>query len=255
MKQIKKILVVLFKRLEIASAIAVRLTKFTGKAEQPIHPKHLVTSKLWFAKYLQKQDVVLDLGCGNGQNTLKASKFVKTAIGVDYDNSLLNVARKTAKTKNVDFKKLNLEDKLPFKNNTYDKVIFLDVLEHLHKRNQVIWEIKRVLKKNGQLFISVPNSGTSWKKLQREVGICSFSDPDHKIEYSENQIRNFLKNNNLDVISFKYGKYDTPLRPIYDLIGVFSLNLYKSILILRQKRSNQNPQEASGFEIVSANRK
>lgn len=255
MKQIKKILVVLLKRLEIASAIAVRLTKFTGKAEQPIHPKHLVTSKLWFAKYLQKQDVVLDLGCGNGQNTLKASKFVKRAVGVDYDNFLLNIAKKTAKTKNVDFKKLNLEDKLPFKNNTYDKVIFLDVLEHLNKRDQIIREVKRVLEKNGLLFIGVPNSETSWKKLQREVGINSYSDPDHKIEYSENQIRNLLKNNNLDVISFKYGKYDTPIRPIYDLIGAFSLSLYKSRLKSRQERSNRNPQETSGFEIVAVNRK
>ena len=255
MKQIKKLLVVLLKRLEIASAIAVRLTKFTGKAKQPIHPKHLVTNKLWFAKSLQKQDVVLDLGCGNGQNAHKASKFVKRVVGVDYDNFPLNIARKTAKTKNVDFKKLNLEDKLPFTNNTYDKVIFLDVLEHLHKRSQIIKEIKRVIKKDGLLFISVPNSETSWKKLQREVGISSFSDPDHKIEYSENQIRNLLKNNNLDVISFKYGKYDTSLRPIYDLIGAFSLKLYKSILTSRQKRSNQNPQEASGFEIVAVNRK
>ena len=253
MKQIKKLLVILLKNLEIGSAIAVRLTKYTGKSKQPIHPKHLVTNKLWFAKYLKKQDVVLDLGCGNGQNTLKASKFVKKIVGIDYDEFSLNIVEKTAKRKNTSFKKLNLEEKLPFKNNTYDKVIFLDVLEHLNKRDQIMRGIKRVLKKNGLLFISVPNSGTSWKKLQREVGINSYSDPDHKIEYSENQIRNFLKNNNLDVISFKYGKYDTPLRPIYDLIGAFSLNLYKSILKSRQERSNENPQEASGFEIVAQN--
>src|SRR3990170_416414 len=109
MEQIKKLLVVLLKNLEVGSAIAVRLTKFTGKAKQPIHPKHLVTNKLWFDSYFKKQDVVLDLGCGNGQNTHKASKFVKRVVGVDYDEFSLNIARKTAKTKNVDFKKLNLE--------------------------------------------------------------------------------------------------------------------------------------------------
>ena len=255
MKQIKKIFVSFLKQLEIGSAIAVRLTKFTGKSKQSIHPKHLVTNKLWFAKYLNKQDVVLDLGCGNGQNTHKASKFVKRVVGVDYDEFPLNIAKKTARTNNVTFKRMNLEEKLPFSNDTFDKVMLLDVLEHLRNRKHIIVDIKRVLKKNGLLFLSVPNSETSWKTLQREVGISSFSDPDHKIEYSKNQIRNLLKNNNLDVISFKYGKYDTPLRPIYDLIGVFSLNLYKSILKSRQERGNRNPKEASGFEIVATSRK
>lgn len=255
MRQIKKILTLLLKRLEIASAIAVRLTKITGKAKQPIHPKHLVNKQPWFKNYLQKHDAVLDLGCGNGQNTRKISAFVKTIVGVDYDEKSLNIAKKTTRFKNVTFKRLNLEEKLPFNDDTFEKVILLDVLEHLRNRKQIIDEIKRVLKRNCLLFISVPNSETSWKKRQRDVGICSFSDPDHKVEYSEKQIRELLKNNDLDVISFKYGKYDTPLRPIYDLVGAFSLNLYESILKSRQKRSNQNPQEASGFEIVAVNRK
>lgn len=255
MKQIKKILVILLKRLEIGSAIAVRLTKFTGRTKQPIHPKHLVNSKLWFTKHLKKQDIVLDLGCGNGQHTHKASAFVNNIIGVDYDQVSLDIANKTARFKNATFKESNLEEKLPFNNSTFDKVMLLDVLEHLRNRKQIIEEIKRVLKRNGLLFISVPNSETSWKKQQREVGVCSFSDPDHKIEYSEKQIRDLLKNNDLDVISFKYGKYDTPIRPIFDLVGVFSLKLYKSILQARQERSNRNPTEASGFEIIARNNK
>lgn len=255
MEQIKKIFVSFLKQLEIGSAIAVRLTKFTGKAKQPIHPKHLVNNKLWFAKYLQKQDVVLDLGCGNGQNTLKASKFVKRAVGVDYDKFSLDIARKTANGKNIDFKKLNLEAKLSFGNCTFDKVMLLDVLEHLSNRKQILDEIKRILKKDGLLILSVPNSETTWKKLQRKVGINSYSDPDHKIEYSEKGIKNLLKNHEFQIRHFGYGKYDTPLRPIYDLVGAFSLSLYKSILKSRQERSNQNPQEASGFEIVAGNRK
>ena len=111
-------------------------------------------------------------------------------------------------------------------------------------------EIRRILKSDGLLFLGVPNSQTSWKKLQRSVGISSFSDPDHKVEYSEKSIRDLLKKHNFAIVNFGYGKFDTPLRGIADIIGGFSITLYKKISDWRTKRVIKNPQEASGFEIV-----
>src|SRR5262249_55070217 len=37
----------------------------------------------------------------------------------------------------------------------------------------------------GRLLISAPNRETSWRRRLREAGLFAFSDPDHKIEYSE----------------------------------------------------------------------
>jgi len=254
MKILKKTIVMFLKQLDLGSAVAVRLTKLTGKSKVAIHPKHIVNQTPWFVKYLQKRDKVLDLGCGNGQNTIKAAKKVKQIIGADFDQKSLDIARISAKLKkimNVKFETANLETKLRYKDSQFSKVILLDVLEHLRKRDLILGEIKRILKKDGFLILGVPNSQTSWKKLQRSVGLNSFSDPDHKIEYSENSLKSILNKNGFKIIHFGYGKYDTPLRGLFDVIGAFSIPIYELTLAWRSKLVAKNHKEASGFEVVA----
>ncbi len=254
MSSLKKILVIILKKISIGSALAIRLTKLTGKSKLPIHPKHFLTDQPWYLKYINKTDKILDLGCGNGQNSIKAAKIAKQVIGLEIDQTLLAIAKKSAqlkRLKNIVFKKGDLEKKLILKDNSFNGIIFLDVLEHLRNRDQILRELKRVLKPSGYLFLGVPSSETSWKNVQREAGICSFSDPDHKIEFSEPQIIRLLKKHQFEIINIGYSKYDTPLIGLIDIIGGFSLSLYKFINYYRQIKANQNPKEASGFEIVA----
>lgn len=254
MRVLRKLFVFILKQTDLGSALAVRLTKLTGKSKVPIHPKHLLTEKTWFIKYIKKNDVVLDLGCGNGQNFIKAAKFAKKVIGVDINETLLGIAKlsaTTSKIKNVKFETANLEKKLKYKKNQFDKVIFLDVLEHLKNRDQLLNEIKRVLRPQGLLFLGVPNKGTSWKKLQRSADICSYSDPDHKIEFTENSIKKLLKKHKFKIINFGYGKYDMPARGVVDIVGALSLTIYKNITKWRYQKAQSFPNEASGFEIVA----
>lgn len=249
----KKIYVILLKKIDLGSAIAVRLTKYTGKSKEFVHPKHFITQTPWFIKNIEKSDKVLDLGSGNGQNAIKAAKFAERVVGIEYDSDLIEIARNTAKLKKnqrIKFIKGNLEKKLPFKNNSFNKIMFLDVLEHLKKRNQILEEARRVLKSGGEMMVGVPSRHTSWKKMQRSAGICSFSDPDHQIEFSESSIKKLLTNHKFKITEFGYGKYDTPLRGFYDVIGGISTYFYKRITQWREEKSKQFPQEASGFEIV-----
>ncbi len=239
--------------MDIGSAVAVRLTQITGKSKFPIHPKHFLTNTPWFVKYLNKSDVVLDLGCGNGQNTLKAARKAKKLVGIDLNDNLLAIAKKSLEQKknnNIVFRKANLEEKLNFKNDYFDKIIFLDVLEHLNNRNQIMAEIERILKPNGLLLLGVPNSQTSWKKLQRSAGICSYSDPDHKVEFSKNQIEKLIsKYFKIQVLG--YSTYDTPFRGLIDIIGGLSISSYRRISDWRKQKAVNHPREASGFEIVA----
>lgn len=253
---LKKLLLLCLKKIDYGSAIAVRLTKITGKSKEPIHPKHFLTLKPWYSTYVNNTDRVLDLGCGNGQSAIKISKISKAVIAVDINNDSLTIASRSAGrlgVKNIKFDKANLEGKLKFKRNSFDKIIFLDVLEHLQNRDQILQEVKRILRPGGLLFLGVPNSQTSWKKLQRSVGICSFSDPDHKIEFSESQIRKLLSNHGFTIKNFGYDHFDTPLRGIFDVIGGFSLPVYERLSSWRQEKTKKNPQESGGFEIIATN--
>ena len=254
MKFFKKTAVLFLKQLDLGSAIAVRLTKYTGKSKEFIHPKHFLEENPWFTKLLKSSDTVLDLGSGNGQNSLKTAKIVNKVIGVEADENLIKISQRSAKQKklrNVRFVKGDLEKTLPFKNSSFSKVLILDVLEHLHKRVQILSEIRRVLKPHGLVFIGVPNKNTSWKKFQRSAKLCSFSDPDHKIEFSQKSISKLISESSYKILSFGYGKYDTAFRGLYDIIGAIYLPLYRKISINRYHKAQKHPSDASGFEIVA----
>lgn len=255
---VKKLAVNLLKLADLGSAAAVRLTVITGKAKLPLHPKHLLGDDKWYDCFFTKNDIVLDLGSGNGVNSIKVARKVQRVVGIELNDKLLNQAKLSAKAEqvnNVEFIKGDLEKKLEFKNNQFTKVLFLDVLEHLVKREQVLAEVKRVLQPQGLLILVVPNSLTSWKMFQKSAGVFYYSDMDHKIEYTEHEIRIFLTKGGFDIIQLGYGSYDTPLRGLIDVCGAVSIWFYRLLTNYRHDLAQRYPKEASGFEIVSENTK
>lgn len=100
---------------------------------------------------------ILDIGCSFGwlEKDLIA-KGAKKVVGIEPEERFFYDARK--EVPEAEFK-LGSALKIPFKDNTFDMVIFLEVLEHLPKGNErkAFMEIARVLKKNGNLVFSAPN--------------------------------------------------------------------------------------------------
>ena len=231
------------------------LTRLTGKSREAIHPKHLIEADdFWYLKYLDKNDFVLDIGCANGQHTLKVAKKVKKIIGFDINRKELSKAEREMqrrKIKNVEFFEDSAEKNLKFKSRTFDKVLLLDVLEHINNQNLLISEIWRVLKNSGGLILAVPNKNTSWKRLQRSVGLDYFADPDHKREYSESEIKEILLERKFKILKIDPVVLDTPLAPIFAFIGGFSLAIYSKLQNWKRKKALENPSESTGFEIVA----
>ena len=241
-----KILVRLLKKLEWGSALACRLTQLIGKAPVPTHPKHLVDfGQLYYLPYLKKTDRVLDLGCHAGEHSFKAAPKVKQVIGVD-----INLLPHPPAPHNVKFQIGDLEEKLSFPSHSFHKVFLFAVLEHIRRRHQLLQEIHRVLKPQGQLFISVPNKNTAWKKLQRSVGLTGFSDPDHKLEFSRSQIISLLKTHQFSIIDVQTTAVDTPLAGIIDLIGGLSLTLYRYLMRWKIRQGKLQPKNSVAFLIV-----
>ena len=46
---------------------------------------------------------------------------------------------------------------LPYKDNTFESVFLVEVIEHVDNPTKVLREIRRVLKKNGKLYLTTPN--------------------------------------------------------------------------------------------------
>lgn len=243
MWQFKRISILLVKNLRFLSSVSMRLVKLTGKSKHTVHPKHLMNEKPWFLSYLRRSDRVLDLGCGNGLLSLQAAKVARAVVAVD--KKVPDV-----RAKKVTYIQGDLEKRLNFPNKSFEVVLCLDVLEHLHRRDQLLGEMKRVLTDGGKLFISLPNSRTSWKRLQRSLSINSFTDSDHKVEYSSLQVKNLLSGAGFRILETTPVTYDTPLAPLIDLVGGVSLTIYKKLAQWRREKMRDFPQETTGFRLV-----
>lgn len=103
---------------------------------------------------------VLDAGCGWGYylrflNRLWGEKVEITGLDIE-PTSIIRAKTEMRGTKTQVVG--GDVTKMPFKANSFDKVILSEVLEHLLDERRALKEIYRVLKPNGYLLISVPNA-------------------------------------------------------------------------------------------------
>jgi len=85
------------------------------------------------------------------------SKTHAKIIGVDISAEALKIAKTILSAKNVEFIRADI-NKLPFRDSLFDLIISLGVIEHLHNPKTAVREMEQVLKKDGVLFITVPNA-------------------------------------------------------------------------------------------------
>lgn len=236
--------------------LAIRLVRWTGKSDVPVHPKHLITYSTdghWYLKFLSKDDDVLDVGCGNGMHTFHASEAARHVVGIDYSERNLRHAEELKRIRgvsNVDFVAGDLSKPLPFDDARFDKILFLDVLEHLNERVTALRGIRRVLKPEGILLLSVPNAETSWRKTLRWAGAFSFSDADHKIEYTRKSLIVELKTGGFEPVNWYPSVYDTPWIGFIDVVGGISLSAYQRLQKRRWRRAAKMPLESIGFWVT-----
>lgn len=238
------------------SALSLHLVQWTGKHREKIHPKHLVSARLepWYLRLIKPTDVVLDIGCGNGQHALRVARSAKHVVGFDLDERQLAIVRRMTEAQgisNVTFERRSAEEPLSYQSQSFDKVIFFAVLEHLEHRDQILDEIHRVLKQKGILLLGVPNEWTSWKITQRRFGIPHYTDPDHKVEYSQESITGELTRHHFRVQSIDPTAYDTPWSGFIDLSGGISLSTYERLLKWKWSKAKQNPQNSISWNIVA----
>lgn len=111
---------------------------------------------LSFIKKRKKSGKLLDVGCAYGYFANVAQKEGFDSFGLDISKHAVGEAQKRFPSMKV--VQGDIEKKIEFKNNFFDVVTAFDVLEHCKDLRHALNEIKRVLKRNGILFATLPST-------------------------------------------------------------------------------------------------
>ena len=137
---------------------------------------------------------ILDIGCGTGETLSFLKKYLDQPDLSGVDSSPVAVAYSKKRGHHQIFR-VDAE-KLPFKDNTFDYVLLLDVLEHIKDDSIALIEAKRVLKNNGKIIITVPALQFLWSEHDAQQG--------HFRRYVRRGIKSLAKKSKMTIEKISY---------------------------------------------------
>jgi ubiquinone/menaquinone biosynthesis C-methylase UbiE len=164
-------------------------------------------------------NAALEIGCGNGNGTKLIKKYYnpKEIIGIDLDDKMIAIAKRKNKDASISYKAMDAS-KLDFPDMRFDAIFDFGIIHHIPNWKDCILELKRVLKRGGELILEdlsietfTKDIGNLWRLL---------SDHPYKSMYTAGEFKDFLIVSGFKILNYKESN---PLK----LIRHFSLNAVK----------------------------
>ena len=135
-----------------------QVTEVPGGKASAEQVQRLYSRYHFAAPYCQDKDV-LEVACGGGQGLGYLVQKAKWAVGGDYTQGLLLKAQEHFKSE-IPFLRLDAHD-LPFKNQSFDVVIFFEAIYYLSRPDKFLEECLRVLREKSTILICTVNKDWS----------------------------------------------------------------------------------------------
>ena len=193
-------------------------TSSTTPSSTPGYSSH------YYARQLvgRGQDV-LDVGCGEGFFAAELKKDGNRIVGVD----ALPTAGESATLERYISADLNMPQPDLARQageHRFDRVLLLDVLEHLVRPARLLAEVRPALKEGGLLVVSVPNVANITVRLALLFGRFNYTDRGildrtHLNFYTRKTARAFLEENGWEIVEAK-----TTIMPLELVLGLDPAN-------------------------------
>ncbi|MFA5318148.1 MAG: class I SAM-dependent methyltransferase [Patescibacteria group bacterium] len=173
---------------------------------------------------INKEDEVLNIGCGDGVQAVIYRGNFKKMVGVDINQARLEVARQLTERHSIKnfFGICANAEKIPLQEK-FDKIIAVDSIEHVIYPFRLIGESRRLLKDGGQILITFPAMHDKWENLFRFIGRKIFRrkgktvrlpgwDPDeHQYDYNLRQWLDLMDQGRFSLIKSRASTLFPPL--------------------------------------------
>lgn len=183
----------------------------------------------------KKDEIVLDLGCGDGTLAKEIEEKGSKVIGIDLSENMIL----KAKENRIEAYVMSAID-LKFENNYFDKVFSNAVLHWIKDLDTNAKEINRVLKKNGKFVAEFGGYGNI-KSLCEAMQIVFSKNKDFgTFENPWNFIRDIeykkiLEKNNFEVQSIELINRPTKINHIKEWLDIFANGITKNLTITQKE--------------------
>ena len=155
---------------------------------------------------------ILDFGCGSGWSLDLYKEKGFDTYGLEMDKRAIIAAEKNGHNMSgIDLLSTNYESDF------FDFIRSNHSMEHVNNPTEVVKEFRRILKSNGELFISCPNSGSLTRSIFGKYWYYT-GVPFHTYNYRLSNLKILLENNGF---SIKKVGYRSSWQGIFGSLAVF----------------------------------
>jgi ubiquinone/menaquinone biosynthesis C-methylase UbiE len=186
---------------------------------------HLDTENYLLEFLEDSYDMTLEVGAGIGRCTEPLSRISKHIVALEPSLKAIEYSQKR-NLKNITYI-ANSSFELPFKDNSFDLVANITVIEHIPKEycEQFISEMRRVLKPNGTFIIR--NDAWFYGKLEHWKYFDKEPDPTHINMITPKKLKYIIEKVGFEVYNeayfpfYRYSKMKLPLMDVFATKGNF----------------------------------
>ncbi len=161
-------------------------------------------------------DDVLELGCGSGRYTRWLAGRVRAVTGVDFSGAAIEKARSLGMRGNMQYAVANICSLGLFPDHRFDKIIAIDVLEHLSDADlpDTLSEVRRLLKAQG-VFVFFTPCRSHWLERLKGRNLFFRQTAGHIGVRTEREYRDIVSRQELEIR--KIVRYETCI-PLWRVI-------------------------------------